>query len=292
MSSEMTIPEHFDELRHRLLRIVLCVAIVTVFSMGFGIKSFTVVVDEAGHYNANFHDQAKDSNQSQSKNGTKSVLEFFYPYPNPINNIALQLTVLMKDSLLPPEVKFIQTAPGQVFFSQIHISLLLGLICSTPLIINEIFGFISPAINLGTRKSILRIFLPVVCLLIIGIILSYIFIIPFTLDFLYQYGQSVGAETFLTVDDFISFVLQFMLGYGLSFELPIIMYGLSLSGLVDSRFWWRNFKYAAITIVIFGAVITPDGSGVTMWFVSLPMLLLYFVGIFFIKKRENKLLTT
>lgn len=289
MSSEMTIPEHFGELRRRLLRIVLCVAIVTVLSMGFGIKSFKIIVDDIGHYHTKFADQTNYGNQNT--NGSKLVLELFYPYPNPINNIALQLTVLMKNDLLPPEVKFIQTAPGQVFFSQIHISLLLGLICSMPLIINEIFGFVSPAINLRTKKNILRIFLPVLCLLGTGIVLSYIFIIPFTLNFLYQYGQSVGAETFLTVDDFITFVLQFMLGYGLSFELPIIMYGLALTGLVDSTFWWKNFKYAIIIIVIFGAVITPDGSGVTMWFVSLPMLLLYFVGIIFIKKRESKMLT-
>ena len=158
MSSEMTIPEHFGELRRRLLRIVLCVAIVTVLSMGFGIKSFKIIVDDIGHYHTKFADQTNYGNQNT--NGSKLVLELFYPYPNPINNIALQLTVLMKNDLLPPEVKFIQTAPGQVFFSQIHISLLLGLICSMPLIINEIFGFVSPAINLRTKKNILRIFLP------------------------------------------------------------------------------------------------------------------------------------
>ena len=151
MSSEMTIPEHFGELRRRLLRIVLCVAIVTVLSMGFGIKSFKLIVDDIGHYHTKFDDQANYGNQNT--NGSKLVLEFFYPYPNPIKNIALQLTVLMKNDLLPPEVKFIQTAPGQVFFSQIHISLLLGLICSMPLIINEIFGFVSPAINLHYKKK-------------------------------------------------------------------------------------------------------------------------------------------
>ena len=160
-----------------------------------------------------------------------------------------------------------------------------------PLIINEIFGFVSPAINLHYKKKHFENIFTGTLSSGLRNILSYIFIIPFTLNFLYQYGQSVGAETFLTVDDFITFVLQFMLGYGLSFELPIIMYGLALTGLVDSTFWWKNFKYAIIIIVIFGAVITPDGSGVTMWFVSLPMLLLYFVGIIFIKKRESKMLT-
>ncbi len=52
---------------------------------------------------------------------------------------------------------------------------------------------------------------------------------PFTLDFQYNYGESIGAETFLTVNDFITFVLQFILGFGIAPQLPIIMYVLLLA---------------------------------------------------------------
>jgi sec-independent protein translocase protein TatC len=73
------------------------------------------------------------------------------------------------------------------------------------------------------------------------------------------------------------------------------MYVLSLTGLIDNRFWLKNFRYALIFIVVFGAVITPDGSGLTMWFVSIPMLLLYFLGILIIKikipKEETRIRT-
>jgi sec-independent protein translocase protein TatC len=246
----------------------------------------------------------------------------------------------MKDTLLPSEVKFIQTAPGQVFFAQVYISLLIGLICSLPIVIREIFGFISPAFhqikrkgetgdtNVAARKAddekddndddetdddvqnninnnlketkkenarsssllskinIIKILLPVFLLFIFGVVFSYLLVIPFTLNFLYSYGESIGAETFLTVNDFITFVLQFVLGFGIAFQLPIIMYLLSLSGLTDSKFWQKNFRYAIIIITIFGAVITPDGSGVTMWFVALPMIALYAVGIIAIRRNE------
>jgi sec-independent protein translocase protein TatC len=243
----------------------------------------------------------------------------------------------MKDTLLPSEVKFIQTAPGQVFFAQVYISLLIGLICSLPIVIREIFGFISPAFhqikrkgetgdtNVAARKAddnvyygdddddaqnninnnlkqakkgharsssslskinIIKIVLPVFLLFIFGVVFSYLLVIPFTLNFLYSYGESIGAETFLTVNDFITFVLQFILGFGIAFQLPIIMYLLSLSGLTDSKFWQKNFRYAIIIITIFGAVITPDGSGVTMWFVALPMIALYAVGIIAIRRNE------
>jgi sec-independent protein translocase protein TatC len=205
----------------------------------------------------------------------------------------------MRDTLLPSEVKFIQTAPGQVFFGQIYLSLLIGLTCSLPIVIKEIFGFVSPAFNQVKRKGetgetsvstkasspsstkikLVKVILPMFLLFVFGLVFSYVLVIPFTLNFLYSYGESIGAETFLTVNDFITFVLQFILGFGIAFQLPIIMYVLSLSGLTDSKFWQKNFRYAIIIITIFVAVVTPDGSGITMRFVALPMIALYALGI-------------
>ena len=305
-SSGMSIAEHVDELRVRVIHIVICIAIITVFAMSFGIKAAVLPV------------------VVPSLDGTQeNPLKIYYPYPDPFDNVALQLTSFMKDTLLPPEVKLIQTAPGQVFFAQIYISLLIGLICSLPVISKEIFGFISPAFYQGrgrkdseqaavsdtgdadagnvqqsvrdqdkvaaffSKINLLKIILPIFFLFLFGVVFSYVLVIPFTLDFLYKYGESIGAETFLTVNDFIEFVLQFILGFGIAFQLPVIMYLLSLSGLTDSKFWQKNFRYAIIIITIFGAVITPDGSGVTMWFVALPMIALYLVGIIAIRRREN-----
>jgi sec-independent protein translocase protein TatC len=134
----------------------------------------------------------------------------------------------------------------------------------------------------------LNIILPTILLFIIGVIFSYILVIPFVLDFLYSYGQAIGVETFLNIDSFISFVLQFFLGFGIAFELPMIMYAIALTGIVNALFWRKNFRYAIILFVIFGAIITPDGSGITMWLVTLPMLLLYVIGMIVIEKREKE----
>ena len=276
MSAEMSIREHFDELRSRIFIIVIAIILLTIFSMSFGIKSFTL------HYGSN-------NGFATSPNNNNS-LKLFYPFPDPLNNIAIQVTLYMKDTLLPPEVKLIQTAPGQAFFAQIYVSLLIGIIGSMPIIIKEIYGFISPAIGINqTRKiGIISVFLPTICLFLSGVIFSYVLIIPFTLNFLYKYGQAIGVATFLNINDFISFVLQFFLGFGIAFELPIIMYAINMTGIVDIKFWRNNFRYAIIIIVIFGAVITPDGSGITMWFVAGPMILLYLVGVMAINRRKTK----
>jgi sec-independent protein translocase protein TatC len=274
MSSGMSIFEHINELRSRILRIVISLIIITVFAMTIGIKPIIVNLDG----------DADDSNNNNNAN----TLKLYYPYPDPFGNFALQLTKYMQNTLLPPEVKLIQTAPGQAFFANVYVSLLIGIIGSMPIIIKEIYGFISPAIGKKTKIGVMNVFLPTVALFIIGITFSYILVIPFTLNFLYDYGQAIGVETFLNINDFISFVLQFFLGFGIAFELPVVMYAISLTGVVDSKFWRNNFRYAAIILVIFGALITPDGSGITMWFIALPMISIYVLGMLVIRRREEK----
>lgn len=295
----MSIAEHFNELRIRIIHIVICIAIITIFSMTFSIKSTILPVSLP----------AQDG-------GPQENLTAYYPYPDPLNNVALQLTSYMKDTLIPTGVKLIQTAPGQVFFAQVHISLLIGLICSLPIVIKEIFGFVSPAFDPSKNKDdsetkeedkdgmtkdknakkafsrfrLFKVISPIFLLFLLGVVFSYVLVIPFTLNFLYKYGEAIGAETFLTVNDFITFVLQFVLGFGIAFQLPVIMYVLSLSGATDSKFWQRNFRYAIIIITVFGAIITPDGSGVTMWFIALPMIALYAIGILAIRRREDRVI--
>lgn len=157
-----------------------------------------------------------------------------------------------------------------------------------PIIIKEVYGFVSPAVGRKTKQiGIASVFLPTLSLFIAGIAFSYLIVIPFTIDFLYRYGQSLGVATFLNISDFVSFVLQFFLGFGIAFELPIIMYAISLTQLLDPKFWRHNFRYATIILVIFGAIITPDGSGITMWFVAGPMIGLYLIGMFAIERRER-----
>lgn len=252
----MTIREHIEELRVRVLRVALSIIIITIFAMTFDLRPAEV-----------------------------GGLSLVYPYPDPIHNISSRLTFYMQDTLLPEGVELIQTAPGQAFFAQVYVSALIGLTASIPLIVREIAAFISPAISNKTKIGLLNVFLPAVALFAAGIAFAYLLVIPYALDFLYQYGEALNVATFLTINDFISFVMQFFLGFGIAFQLPILMYGISLTDVVSPRFWRDNLRYAAIILVVFGAIITPDGSGVTMWFVAGPMIVLYFAGMLVVERR-------
>jgi sec-independent protein translocase protein TatC len=259
MSELDGINRHFEELRKRLLRIVLVIGVITVFILTFHAEPIQI-----------------------------GEITLYYPTPEPLNNIAAQVTQHMKDNLVPENVQLIQTAPGQAFFAQVYISALVGLVLGMPIVIKELVGFIKPALKENEINVSRSISLPALGLFIAGCVFSYNFVIPYILEFLYRYGESAGLVTFLNIMDFVTFILQFLLAFGFSFQLPLVMYAISVSGAVDAKFWRKNIRYAIVAIVIFGAVITPDGSGVTMWFIAGPMIGLYVAGMAFIERRERK----
>ena len=263
MSELDGINQHLEELRKRLLRIVLIIGIITAFILTFHAEPIQV-----GQYT------------------------LYYPTPEPLNNIAAQITNHMKVNLVPEDVQLIQTAPGQAFFAQVYIAALVGIMVGMPVIIKELVGFIKPALKENEINVSRSISIPALGLFIGGCLFSYNLVIPYILEFLYRYGESAGLVTFLNIIDFVTFVLQFLLAFGFSFQLPLVMYAISASGMVDSDFWRKNIRYAIVIIVIFGAVITPDGSGVTMWFIAGPMIALYTAGMVIIERKERKKLNT
>ena len=254
---------HFQELRKRLLRIVLVIGIITAFILTFHAEPIQV-----------------------------NEITLYYPTFEPLNNIAAQITNHMKFNLVPENVQLIQTAPGQAFFAQVHIAALVGIVVGMPVIIRELVGFIKPALKENEINVSRSITIPALGLFIAGCFFSYNFVIPYILEFLYRYGESAGLVTFLGIMEFVTFVLQFLLAFGFSFQLPLVMYAISASGMVESDFWRNNIRYAIVIIVIFGVVITPDGSGITMWFIAVPMILLYVAGMISIERKERKKLNT
>ena len=255
--------QHLEELRKRLLRIVLVIGIITVFILTFHAEPIQM-----------------------------GEITLYYPTPEPLNNIAAQITNHMKVNLVPEDVQLIQTAPGQAFFAQVYIAALVGIVVGMPIIIKELVGFIKPALKENEINVSRSISFPALGLFVAGCVFSYNLVIPYILEFLYRYGESAGLVTFLNVIEFVTFVLQFLLAFGFSFQLPLVMYAISASGMVDSNVWRKNIRYAIVIIVIFGAIITPDGSGVTMWFIAGPMIALYSAGMMIIERKERQKLNT
>ena len=259
MSSIEGINQHLEELRKRIMRIIIVIGVIFAFIISFHLYP----IDIAG-------------------------VQIYYPALDPINNIAAQITNYMKNNLVPEGVQLIQTQPGQALFAQIYVGALVAIVVGMPVIIKESVGFIKPALKEREIKVTRSIALPALALFITGCVFSYFLVIPYMLEFLYMYGDASGLITFLNIMDFITFVLQYLLAFGVSFQIPLIMYALSMSGIVGDNFWRKNIRYAILAIIVFGAIVTPDGSGVTMWFIAVPMMALYLGGMIIIGHKKRK----
>ena len=250
-----------NEIKTRLIRISVFILIITVLFMTLSISFI------------DFHS-----------------IQIPIIYPNPIDNISIQIISFMKLTLIPKNVILIQVSPGQAFFAEINVSIITSLIFSGPLILKEVMSFLLPALYKTERKILRYLLFSSAFLFLAGCSFSFFVVIPYTIDFLYKYGESIGATSFFDIDQFISFTMNFLIVFGVSFQIPLIMFGLNEITLVKLDFWEDNFKYIVIILIIFGAFITPDGSGITMWFVVCPLLFLYLIGIIVIKinSRGNK----
>lgn len=210
------------------------------------------------------------------------------------NNVATQFFVSLKNDLVPAQVgglnvTFSYQEPWDAYIVMFKVAFFLALLASSPVITIQVGRFIGPALRPSEKRLIARVMIPVLLLFLGGVLLCFIVVLPFTFRLLYG-AQIVGGADLLLLyaDSFISFVLLFALGFGLAFQLPVLMYGLGALGIVGSDFWKKYWRFAVIGIFAFGALITPDGSGVTMMLVSLPMMALYVGGYVATRRMERR----
>jgi sec-independent protein translocase protein TatC len=254
----MTFFEHLEELRQRLK---IVVAAVLVFFVLFVTTAAGTVDIGSTH--------------------VPILLPALGPRESPVAN---QFFLWLKGFLVPAQVdgqavSFTFRAPWDGVVVQLKTAFFLALMVTSPLTAYEVGLFVGPALKPSERRLIFRVTMPILLLFLAGVLLCLVVVLPFTFSLLYTYQTALGANLLLLfADDFISFVLLFMLAFGLAFELPVLMYGLTYVGIVSSDFWKNNWRFAAIAIFVFGAFITPDGSGITMFLVALPMLALYVLG--------------
>lgn len=255
----MSLLEHIDELRARLIYILATVGVIATFCFTFNIREVNI-----------------------------SDYKIYYPYPDIFNSISTTVFKKMQEDLLPGGVSLIQTSPAQVMMSLFYISIFLGILFGMPMIVYQIGKFVNPGLYPHEKRLLRQIIVPVSGLFAAGCMFAYYLVTPLSLAFLYKYGFAVGASLFISTNAFISFVLLFSIGFGFAFQLPVIMVVLSTLGVVEPQFWKENFKIAVFAMFLFGAVITPGGNGVTMTLVAMPMVVLYLAGYYLSKRRKKR----
>ena len=188
--------------------------------------------------------------------------------------------------LIKPVGKLAFIAPQEAFIANIKIAFLGGLFLSSPLVLYQIWKFISVGLKPKERKYIL-IFGPLSFLFFIaGSIFGYFVIIPIGMNFLLGFATELISPV-ISISKYISFVGTLTFAFSVIFELPLVLLFLTKIGLVTPTFLGKRRREAFVLVFIIAAVFTPPDV-ITQCLMALPLILLYELGIIFSKVAYKK----
>jgi sec-independent protein translocase protein TatC len=222
----MTLMEHLEELRKRLIRVVI-----------FLLAGFAIAYV--------FHNRLVDFIQK------------------PLSDVHLTMTM---------------THPTDALEFIIKTSLVVGAIIASPFILYQVWLFIAPGLYANEKKYVFPFMGTTVGLFLGGAWFGYRWVLPGAIKVLVMdFGKNFTHM--ITIDDYTGFFLAVILGLGICFELPILMFFLALFGITDAKFFIKQWRYAVLVIFLTSAVICPLPDPVSMFLFASPMLALYIVGI-------------
>lgn len=153
-----------------------------------------------------------------------------------------------------------------------------GAILASPFVLFQIWLFISPGMYAHEKRYVWPFMSATIGLFLAGAYFGYRWVLPGAIKVLVlDYGHRF--HPILTIEDYTGFFLAIILGLGIAFELPILMFFLALFGIVDARFLLRNFQYGIILIFIVAGVICPLPDPWSMCLFACPLLALYLLGV-------------
>src|SRR3954451_2153957 len=181
-------------------------------------------------------------------------------------------------SALPPGVKMIYTEPGEAFGLYIQISLIMGVVLASPLIMYQVWKFIAP----GLYSNEKRLAIPFVLFTTIGFVLGASFNHYVSFPFMMKYFATFNTPDLAfmpRLEDVFGLYTTMLIGMGIVFQMPTVVFFLAKMKLVTARFLVAQLKYAFLIIFIVAAVITPTGDMMTQTIFAAPMVALYFISI-------------
>ena len=177
--------------------------------------------------------------------------------------------------------------PAEVFFTYLKISFFAGFLISLPVLVYEIWMFIAPAMTLSERKLALVLTPSFVLLFYAGITFSYYFVLPAGVKFFLGFATD-SLQPMFSLGSYLSFVISFVLPFGVVFELPLCLLILAKLGFVSSAFLKKKRKIVLVLSFVLAAVISPTPDIFSQTMIAVPVILLYEVSItlikFFIRK--------
>lgn len=182
------------------------------------------------------------------------------------------------------------TAPNEAFLIRLKLAGAAGLFLVLPFILWKVYGFVLPGLYKHERKVVTPLLVATTLLFYTGVTFSFLIVAPAVVTFLLSFGTAL-MEPLISIGPYFAFVSRLSFAFGLVFELPVLVFFLSVIGVVDPRMLLRGWRYALLVIATGSAVLTPPDifSQLAM---AVPVSLLYIisvvVAVFVTRKRRQE----
>lgn len=173
--------------------------------------------------------------------------------------------------------KLVYLSPTEPFNLYLKIGFLAGLFVASPFILYQVWLFISPGLYRNEKRYVLPFMVSTIGLFLAGGYFGYRLVYPAALDFLIGYGKQF--QPMITIGEYTDLFLTVLIGLGVVFELPILVFFLALMGVVTAGWMWRNVRYSILVIFIIAAILTPTTDILNMCIFAAPMVALYLISI-------------
>lgn len=178
-------------------------------------------------------------------------------------------------------------APTEAFIAQIKVAIFLGVFVSFPFILYQTWAFIGPGLTKNERTISFTYLSSGIVLFIIGNLFGYFILIPYGLKFLLSFGSNT-IQPLINIGKYLNFFLWCLLGSGLLFQLPLLVFFSIKLGIIDITTITRHRPEAIVAILILCAIITPTGDFFTLLLISVPLLFLFELSILAARLSSRK----
>lgn len=245
-SEYATFWEHLDELRARLIRMLLVVVVMSVAAFCLKDHLFNVVL--------------------APKDGS------FVSYR------LLGLPVF--------SIQLINTGLTEQFMVHMRTAIYVGILAASPYIIYELFRFVSPGLYDRERRYAYWLVCSAYLMFIVGTLLNYFLIFPLTVRFLGTYQVSPDVANMLTLQSYVDTLIGMSFMMGVIFELPVVCWLMGRMGIISGALMATYRRHAIVAILILAAIVTPTTDIFTLFVVSFPIWMLYEASIFIVKASK------
>jgi sec-independent protein translocase protein TatC len=210
----------------------------------------------------------------QSLLGVVAGVGLGFAFINPIVNFILTPT----NRVLPQGSRMIYTQPGEAFGLYVQIGLIVGIVLASPWIMYQVWLFIAPGLYANEKKFAVPFVLMSTIGFVGGAAFNHYIVFPFMMTFFASFN-SADLIFMPRLEDVFDLYSKMLIGMGLVFQMPTVVFFLAKMRMVTARFLLRNTKYAVLAIFVIAAVVTPSGDMVTQTIFAAPMLGLYALSI-------------